>query len=149
LEQGRQAFEQFYTSIALDSAAKFGTVLRNIASSSGPALFHCQGGRDRTGITAAMLLEILGVPRQTILEDYVLSTVYLNERPTAPAAAPASEAEARAEKLYSEVIQLQPRYIAAVFQEIAAKHGSFDRYRRSALQLTDADVLRLKSRLLE
>jgi protein-tyrosine phosphatase len=139
VEEGRNAFEQFYTSLVLDSAAKFGTVLRSIASASGPAMFHCQGGRDRTGVTAALLLEILGVPRQTILDDYVHSAVYLDERAPTPETG----------RYNAEIIKLQPRYIEAIFRAVSSKYGSFDRYRRSALQVTDADVARLKARLLE
>jgi protein-tyrosine phosphatase len=46
-------------------------------------------------------------------------------------------------------MRLQPRYIEAMFNAIDARYGSFDRYRREALHLTDADVTELKARLLE
>jgi protein-tyrosine phosphatase len=39
-----------------------------------PAVVNCSAGQDRTGITSAMLLSVLGVERDTILEDYLLST---------------------------------------------------------------------------
>jgi hypothetical protein len=38
-----------------------------------PALFHCSAGRDRTGVGAAMLLEVLGVDRKRILADFLES----------------------------------------------------------------------------
>ena len=41
-----------------------------------PALFHCQAGKDRAGIMAALLLGIAGVPKETIVEDYELSAYY-------------------------------------------------------------------------
>ncbi len=41
-----------------------------------PALFHCHGGKDRTGLAAALLLEALGVERQAILDDYELTARY-------------------------------------------------------------------------
>lgn len=148
IEEGRVIFEQFYTATALESAPKFGAVLRSIAYAQRPSLFHCQGGRDRTGMTGAMLLQILGVPRETILADYVLSTKYLSERPASAAAATTPEQQEIA-KRYAEVIELQPRYIEAVFQAIDKKYGSFDRYRRDGLGLTDEEVRKLKSRLLE
>lgn len=147
VEEGRVLFEQFYTATALNSAPKFGAVLRSIANAQQPSLFHCQGGRDRTGMTAAMLLQILGVPRATILADFVLSTKYLNERPASAAATTREQQEIA--KRYAEVIDLQPRYIEAIFRAIDKKYGSFDRYRRDGLGLTDAEVRKLKSRLLE
>lgn len=38
-----------------------------------PALVHCTAGKDRTGLTIALLLDLLGVPRATIVADYVAS----------------------------------------------------------------------------
>lgn len=45
-----------------------------------PALFHCAGGADRTGIIAALLLSLAGVPEQTIAEDYNLTAPTLFKR---------------------------------------------------------------------
>lgn len=36
-------------------------------------LFHCTAGKDRTGVTAMLLLSLCGVPREYILEDYLVS----------------------------------------------------------------------------
>ena len=47
-----------------------------------PAVFHCTAGRDRTGIVAALLLDLLGVPDDVIAADYVL-TERASERTTA------------------------------------------------------------------
>ena len=39
----------------------------------GGVLFHCHSGKDRTGIVVALLLALAGVPRETIVADYVLT----------------------------------------------------------------------------
>ena len=39
--------------------------------SKGPVLWHCTEGKDRCGITTALVLEMLGVDRETIMEDYL------------------------------------------------------------------------------
>jgi protein-tyrosine phosphatase len=38
-----------------------------------PLLFHCSAGRDRTGVGAAILLEMLGVSRERIIVDFLIS----------------------------------------------------------------------------
>lgn len=43
-----------------------------------PVVFHCSIGRDRAGITAAMLLFALGVPRDTVIADYLRTNVYID-----------------------------------------------------------------------
>lgn len=42
-----------------------------------PLVFHCAIGKDRTGILAAVLLSVLGVKDEDIIEDYSLSTPYM------------------------------------------------------------------------
>lgn len=38
-----------------------------------PAVFHCTSGKDRTGMVAAMILDLLGVPDDVIANDYELT----------------------------------------------------------------------------
>src|SRR4030095_11889948 len=38
-----------------------------------PAVFHCEAGCDRTGVLAAAVLSLLGVPDEIIAEDYALT----------------------------------------------------------------------------
>ncbi|MGH7949968.1 MAG: tyrosine-protein phosphatase [Candidatus Binataceae bacterium] len=46
-----------------------------------PLLFHCSAGRDRTGVGAAMLLELLGVSREGIIEDFLRSNLVFPKAP--------------------------------------------------------------------
>ncbi|MGH7913302.1 MAG: tyrosine-protein phosphatase [Candidatus Binataceae bacterium] len=50
-----------------------------------PLLFHCSAGRDRTGVGAAMLLELLGVSREQIVADFLESNVVFPKMPLAAA----------------------------------------------------------------
>jgi protein-tyrosine phosphatase len=42
-----------------------------------PLVFHCTGGRDRTGVAAALVLTAAGVSRDQVIADYLLSNGYL------------------------------------------------------------------------
>ena len=44
-----------------------------------PALVHCTAGKDRTGLVVALLLELTGVDRATVADDYALTATYLGE----------------------------------------------------------------------
>ncbi|PKW28177.1 tyrosine-protein phosphatase [Phycicoccus duodecadis] len=47
--------------------------LRVVAQARGAAVVHCAAGKDRTGTVVAMALDVAGVPREAIVEDYALS----------------------------------------------------------------------------
>ena len=68
------------------------------------AVFHCSAGKDRTGLLAALILEVLGVSPETIIDDYMLTdevvegivrrikVIEQNSTPTAQTLAPQPEA---------------------------------------------------------
>jgi protein-tyrosine phosphatase len=43
-----------------------------------PAVFHCNAGKDRSGILAAMVLGVLGVTDEDIIADYAMSADYID-----------------------------------------------------------------------
>jgi len=56
----------------------WGGVINEVALSDGdPVVFHCTGGKDRTGTCAALILLSLGVPEETVIDDHQLSNIYI------------------------------------------------------------------------
>lgn len=49
---------------------------RLAAAENYPVLIHCSGGKDRTGVTCALLLSLLGVSRDDVMADYLLTQQY-------------------------------------------------------------------------
>jgi protein tyrosine/serine phosphatase len=62
-------------------APTIGRIISAVAQAEeGGVLIHCAGGRDRTGVTAALLLALVGVAADTVANDYALSSDYLRPR---------------------------------------------------------------------
>lgn len=63
---------------ALDARGpQLAEVVRALLAEGGlPAVIGCAAGKDRTGVTIALLLDLCGVPREVIVEDYALSAQY-------------------------------------------------------------------------
>ncbi len=58
----------------------WGRVVRHLAEKTdGATVFHCTGGKDRTGTCAALLLLCLGVSEERVIEDHQLSNIYIAE----------------------------------------------------------------------
>lgn len=65
-----------FRSFVLDHQAPYARVLDALLEPDAlPALVHCTSGRDRTGFAAIVVLCAVGVPRETIVADYLLSDV--------------------------------------------------------------------------
>jgi protein-tyrosine phosphatase len=69
-----------YKGILTRFPARFAAVFEAIASAGpGGVAVHCAGGRDRTGLVAALILALAGVPHETTAADYALSAELLRE----------------------------------------------------------------------
>lgn len=128
----------------------------------GPIAYNCSAGQDRTGFTTAMVLSALGVPRDTIVKDYHLSTTYRQpqwEMPPINAAAfpdnPVAQFFARGAHAGADM-KAQPLYDANgksmlldAFAAIDTKYGSVDAYLEKEVGVTAADLAALRANYLE
>ncbi|QKS02058.1 tyrosine-protein phosphatase [Sphingomonas sp. CL5.1] len=115
---------------------------------TGAMLYHCTAGKDRTGWATAVILTILGVPRETVMADYLESNVTLkakNEKTLAMLARPDSKVTPT---MLEPLLTVRPAYINAAFAEVDRRYGSFDNYVHQAFGLNDAGIKRLRVRFL-
>lgn len=61
------------------AAAMIAEAVQTIATSDGSVVFHCAAGKDRTGILAAIVESLVGVPREVIVGDYELTNQVIDE----------------------------------------------------------------------
>jgi len=114
-----------------------------------PVLWHCTAGKDRTGFAAAVLLRILGVPQDIIMQDYLASRApALESRRKELLMLRLFEGEETADKI-AVMLGVEPAWLEAAFEQIDTTWGSFDNYVAEGLQLSAADVQRLRANLLE
>lgn len=136
--------------VSLDSArTAYSALLGRIgAHDAGPTLYHCTAGKDRTGWATAVILTILGVPRETVMADYLASNDYLHAKNEAILAAAGSASIPVARENLEPVVGVRAAYIEAAFAEVDKHYGSFDHYVREGLGLDDAAIDRLRMTLL-
>jgi protein-tyrosine phosphatase len=134
---------------------QYAQVLHRLANSSDPALTHCTGGADRTGVYTALLLAALGVPRDTIDEDYLLTRRNFLDGMTSGATARNMQSILGLDRppdsnfMHLLMGTMSADRIETMFHAIDAKYGSFDAFLNDALQVSQADLARLRERLLE
>ncbi len=95
-----------------------------------PLLFHCSAGKDRTGWAAAMLYFALGVSKEDIMADYMLSADYIaGKYPDG-----------------NERFTVKPEYLEAAVDQAERGFGSMENYLTQALKL---DLAALRKQFLE
>ena len=123
----------------------------------GPIEYNCSAGQDRTGFTTALILSALGVPRETIIEDYHLSTTYrqpLYEMPHIDLARYPGNAVAQMFGRFQDDPAMRVArplkeadgtpFLKGAFDEIEAKWGSVDAYLEQEIGVSAADRAELR-----
>jgi protein-tyrosine phosphatase len=54
--------------------------LRGLIDEDAPTLFHCTAGKDRAGFAAAITLIALGVSKENVIEDYMKTNAFTEDR---------------------------------------------------------------------
>ena len=112
-----------------------------------PLLFHCAAGKDRTGITAAVLLGLLGVPDDVILDDFELTSRYFTPRRLESLAARMAEYGISDERL-RPLLEARRPVLAAMIEHVHDQWGGFDAYVREHVGVEPDVVARMRRELL-
>ena len=127
----------------------FAAALRLLCSAGQlPLLYHCTGGKDRTGWMTAIVLTALGVPREWVLRDYLLSndfhrTGYAKLRLDLIKLGIVADPE-----LLRPILEQSPTYLGAAFEEADRSYGSFGRFLTYGLEVSEGMLTALRRALL-
>jgi len=154
----RRVMFEVYESLPGRFADRFGTIFGKLAAGETPLLFNCSAGKDRTGITAALILTVLGVPRATVLEDYALSDKIVDyEREVVQprlaagdsAAAGFAEIAALPPFVRAPLLASDPDYLDHALAHLERTHGSIERFLDEAGGANVALIAETRKRLIE
>ncbi|RQR47491.1 protein-tyrosine-phosphatase [Burkholderia sp. Bp9140] len=124
------------------------TLFAGFAASGGNLVFHCTAGKDRTGWATAVLHTVLGVPRQTILADYLLTNVYSASEIAAYVAQAQKSGGQDAADMMAALQSAQAAYLQAAFDQVVMSYGSMASYLVDGLQLDQTTQNAIRQRLL-
>ena len=111
---------------------------------TGRILVHCAAGKDRAGFATIILQEILGVSREDIIADYMLSNEYVSEEVDYMMSQIPEEAKDRYLPVLNRFYLAYPEYIESMYDNIDSKYPTFAAFAADRLGLTDekADIIR-------
>ncbi|SKB80181.1 tyrosine-protein phosphatase [Dyadobacter psychrophilus] len=142
----RDMTTQFYEDAVSVNVKALRNIIKSIAESDEPVLYHCSAGKDRTGIVSALILSILHVDRETIVNEYLLSNYYRN------AQAEKTLGKAKMGKIIKRKMDLkavevlttvEEGFINATFNTIDTKYGGMDSFIQNQLGIDQKTRMRL------
>lgn len=136
---------------ALDFTPQWQELVQGLAAPNAlPALIHCVDGKDRTGFAVALILRALGVPQETVLEDFLLSNLFLQSRIDLYSFLGSLGSLFRVPR--SEIrplLEVRREYFEAAFAAIDERYGSFTAYLNEGVGLDRKTLDLLRLALLE
>ena len=150
-DKARQYMCDMYHAFAKSdyAAAQYARFLRLLMQPRKKALvWHCTAGKDRAGVGAVIVEEILGVKREDIIRDYLMTNQYLQEDILFLTEFIKSQTTAdnimKDEALWF-LLGAEQDYIEEYYHTIDCTYGSFDLFLRDGLNLTSKDMDTLRS----
>jgi protein tyrosine/serine phosphatase len=132
-----------YLNFAEDGRTALAAALGVIADpDAAPVVVHCMAGKDRTGVTCALALALVGVSDADIAADYALTETSMRSlmehlRDKDPAAVDGQE----------HMFDSPAEAMLIFLRELRDQHGSVESYARD-IGLTDTQVSRMRESLL-
>ncbi|QZP09154.1 tyrosine-protein phosphatase [Caenibius sp. WL] len=154
--------ENIYEGMEDRIAPQLRSLFKRLLADDGAVVYHCSAGQDRTGVATALIYDILGMDRATILKDYHLSTGFRRvefemppinaaDYPNNPivqyyVASQAKGSAVKAEPLYTPSGQ---SHLAQFFAYLDARYGGSAAYFQQELGFTPTDLEKLRANMLQ
>lgn len=151
-DSGRRFMTQTYRTLPFDPSHQdvFGRYFQALADQDRPVVIHCAAGKDRTGFLAALTHHLLGVSRDDMVEDYLLTNTAVDLAGRAPGIARQLHkmtGRVASDDAIVAFLGVEAAYLEAAFAEVEARHGSVDAYLKEALGVDAARRGRIVERL--
>ena len=156
-EIAHRCMTELYRRLPTLFAAPYAGLFRKLADGESPLVFHCAAGKDRTGIAAALILISLGVPRDTVVGDYVLTdsvvdleaSLFAHPRTSIGVGDEHAHLTRVGREARAPLLQARPEYLQAAIEQIEGDCGSIEQYLRERLGVTDEMIRGIQDHLLE
>ena len=115
-------------------------------------MYHCSGGKDRTGVVTALVLNALGVKESEIESDFMMSNTLKDPDNKAIEIATKVNESQGTNMTPAAVwpsVGVRKEYLDEFYRSVEENYGSVDEYLRTAIGLTDDEIIELQNRYLE
>jgi protein-tyrosine phosphatase len=133
-EQSSALMVDGYRMIVEEGPPSYKKVMEVVLDQSNwPILIHCNAGKDRAGVAVTLILEALGVDRETIMEEFLLTNEIARIEEKSVLLAKQGKKQRRNGKgpsasAWFPIIGVQPEMLEAFYTSVDDKYGSMDAF---------------------
>lgn len=149
-DDAREFMQDMNRSFVTDPAirAELGAMFTEFAATDGPQLFHCTQGKDRAGWTAALLQSMVGVDREIVYADYLLSNDYSAAHREELLEGVAKARGPEKVPVYEVILGVEREFLQAGFDQLEADYGTVHNYLLTGLGLSPQTIAALSAKLV-
>jgi protein-tyrosine phosphatase len=150
-QDARTAMIEGYRRLPFQQAPAYKELFKRLAAGEIPLAFNCSAGKDRAGTGAALILTALGVPRETVLEDYLLTDRIVDFKSLFMERAQQRKSSLATQSpgLIAAVLGTDAAYLNAALDVVEQQHGSVAGYVQEVLDLDANALSEMRQLLLE
>ncbi len=149
-DRSRQLMISTYRQLPYEFEDAFRSLFQYLSNGDLPLVFNCTAGKDRTGVAAALVLSALGVDREAILEDYMLTEQFFEQSCDLMLGAGGAGLFSKVDRaVWEPLMRVHPDYLNAMFDQVQESHGSVEGYLQEQLGVDREQIRRLRAHLLD
>jgi protein-tyrosine phosphatase len=148
-EMARTAMIEGYRQLPFEQAPAHQALFNRLAAGEVPLVFNCAAGKDRAGTAAALILSALGVPRETVVDDYVLTDRVVDLEALFMDRKRKNELTNQSRGVVAAILKADASYLHAALDAVEKRHGSVAAYLRDAVGITAEALSTVRQSLLE
>jgi protein-tyrosine phosphatase len=133
--------QQTYRDFVVSNSPRFAELFAHLLADDSPLVFHCTAGKDRTGFAAALILTALGVAREVVMQDYLLTNTLYKTPTVLPVALP--------QEVMNVLWRVQEGFLDAAFHAVETEFGGVDHYLQNQLGMDSSQQHRLRELYLQ
>ncbi len=130
-----------YRAFVSDNAARFADLFAHLLDNDAPLVLHCTAGKDRTGFAAALILLALGVEREAVMRDYLLTNEFYRM--------PVFHEARVSPEVLNVLWRVQEDFLDAALLAVEQDFGGVERYFEQRLNIGAGERKRLRALYLQ
>lgn len=149
-EQARNGMIAGYRELPFEQAPAYRVMFGHLKANAVPLIVNCTAGKDRAGTAAALMLSALGVPREIVVEDFLLTNrtvdlfgVFSRQPETSHGIGQLQPDVARA------ILAADAAYIGAALDALDERHGSVEGFLDEVIEVRPHELSAIRDALLE